>query len=61
MPVNLEPATRTMMINLNGVLLQRGFSIMRSEELAFVNRLHEFNPRDDALGVVERLKAKQGL
>jgi hypothetical protein len=49
------------MINLNGVLLQRGFSIMRSEELAFVNRLHEFNPRDDALGVVERLKAKQGL
>ncbi len=43
------------------VLLHLGFSIMRSEELAFVNHLHEFNPRDDASGVVEQLKAKHEL
>jgi len=46
---------------IRGVLLQLGFSNMRSEELAFVNHVHEFNPRDDASGVVERLKAKHGL
>jgi hypothetical protein len=43
------------------VLLHLGFSITRSEELAFVNHVHEFNPSDDASGVVERLKAKHGL
>jgi transposase len=43
------------------VLLHSGFSIMRSEELIFVNHLHEFDPSDDASGVIERFHAKHGL
>jgi hypothetical protein len=35
--------------------------MMRSEELAFVNPVHEFNLCDDASGITERLKAKHGL
>ena len=34
---------------------------MRSAELSLVNHLDEFNPSDDASGVVERFKAEHGL
>jgi hypothetical protein len=50
---NADPSGRT--------LLHLGFSMMRSEELIFVNHLHEFDPSDDASGVVERFHAKHGL
>jgi DNA-binding response OmpR family regulator len=49
------------LVTREGVLLHSGFSIMRSEELICVKHLHEFDPSDDASGVVERFHAKHGL